>query len=393
MQYDIVLGINYATDHIEVELEYADTHLTDEQAKRVLSLFQKHTAALIADQDNNGDDDDRQQHFISDEDAQQVWQWNASVPTASERCLHDLIADTARQNPSAPAICAHDGNFTYGDMDVLATRLAQRLVQLGVESGKKMIVPLCFEKSIWTPISMLAVMKAGGTCVTLDTAQPEERLRGIVRQVQPDQKQHQVILCSSAFQDLAGRLADDAVLQVVDKGILTLPGVSSPLPVVSPSTNLYIIFTSGSTGVPKGVMISHANYASAVLHQQAAHGFTISSKVYDFASYAFDVSWSNFLHTLTIGACLCIPSDEDRRNDLVGSIQRLGATHVDVTPSVARLLPAEALQKVQTLVLGGEKMPDEARKWAHLVIGSVKNPVSTPRLTQSASNSHVTVRS
>ncbi|KAK1914244.1 hypothetical protein P3342_007490 [Pyrenophora teres f. teres] len=94
---------------------------------------------------------------LTPEDRQQLWEWNHDVPPAIERCIHDLFADQAKARPDAPAICAWDGDMTYGELDVLSGRLAGHLVELGV--GPEDIVPLCFEKSMWTVVAMLAVLK------------------------------------------------------------------------------------------------------------------------------------------------------------------------------------------------------------------------------------------
>ncbi|EFQ85040.1 hypothetical protein PTT_20148 [Pyrenophora teres f. teres 0-1] len=44
------------------------------------------------------------------------------------------------------------------------------------------MVPLCFEKSIWTAVAMLAVLKAGGAFVPLDPDHPASRHEDIFRQ-------------------------------------------------------------------------------------------------------------------------------------------------------------------------------------------------------------------
>jgi non-ribosomal peptide synthetase component F len=56
--------------------------------------------------------------------------------------------------------------MTYGKLDEQSSRLASYLVCLGVRLGD--IVPLCFEKSMWTIVAMLAVLKAGGAFAPLD---------------------------------------------------------------------------------------------------------------------------------------------------------------------------------------------------------------------------------
>ena len=305
---------------------------------------------------------------ISQQDLQDIWDWNAFVPATVESCVHDLITETMRKQPDAPAVCAWDGEWTYTELDDVSNRLAHHLVMsLGV--GIETVVPLCFEKSRWMPVAMLAVMKAGGASVAVDTTQPEERLRTIMRQIQP-----QIILSSSTNQELAGRLADRSTVVTVDETHVSQLNESCErdLPKVQPRNMLYVAFTSGSTGTPKGAVISHANFSSAIKHQEAAHEFSPESRVYDFVSYAFDVAWSNALRTLTCGGCLCIPSETDRRDDLAGSIRRLRANVAQLTPSTASLLPPETIQSLKLLIVGGESLPpEEGKRWAEMV--KVKN--------------------
>lgn len=316
--------------------------------------------------------------LLSNEDNLAIWKWNKTVPETASVCVHDLITTKALEQPDSLAICAWDGDFTYEELDSLSTGLAKRLMALGVGSG--VIIPLCFEKSKWTSIAMLAVMKTGAASVTMDTSQPEERLQSIITQATP-----KIVLCSEDKLQLASKLTSAAILVVSATNILTSKPTNddTPLPSVSPSSRLYIIFTSGSTGTPKGVVITHSNYSSAIRHQQLSHGFKPTSRVFDFASYAFDVSWSNFLHTLTIGACLCVPSEADRKNDPAGAIDRLRCTHVDMTPSAASVLSTETFSRLDTIVLGGEKLsPEYAQRWSGLT--RVMNPYGPCECTPTA---------
>jgi non-ribosomal peptide synthetase component F len=160
---------------------------------------------------------------------------------------------------------------------------------------------------------MLAVMKAGGTCVTLDPALPQDRLFKIVQQIKPS-----IILSSLTNRNLSSRLCEMKPVIIVNDKLQALfdKQILKRLPEVQPSQTLYIVFTSGSTGIPKGVRISHSNFSSALRYQIGAHNFRPGARIYDFASYAFDVSWSNVLGALECGACLCIPADAERRDDL-----------------------------------------------------------------------------
>ena len=147
----------------------------------------------------------------------------------------------------------------------------------------------------------------------LDPALTQDRLFKIVQQIKP-----WIILSSSINRNLSGRLCEWKPVIVVNEKLQALfdKQTLKLLPEVQPSQTLYIVFTSGSTGIPKGVRISHSNFSSALRYQNGAHNFGPGARIYDFASYAFDVSWSNVLGSLECGACLCIPSDAERRDDL-----------------------------------------------------------------------------
>ena len=121
-------------------------------------------------------------------------------------------------------------------------------------------------------------------------------------------------------------------------------------------------------GRPKAGQVTHRNFCSAMLHQTASYGFDETSRVFDFASYSFDVGWTNPIYTFDAGACLLIPSEEQRKNEFAGTLERLGTTHVDLTPSAASVLPLSTIAGLHALILGGEKVRlADVHRWSELV--------------------------
>ena len=346
--YPIVVECQLEADGATLRIAYDSNLICTEQMEHVAQNFE-----FAIRQFSNISLSKEPLELLADDGLDRIWKLNASVPQATEALIHELISQRVREDPSAPAICAWDGNFTYQEVEELSTALALHLVERGV--GANMKVALLFEKTKWMAIAALACMKAGGACMAVDTTQPEERLRSIV-----SQSECPVVISSVPNQELAGQLGfsvDNIVVVGPDKP-WHRGHLQPDLPTLTPSHALYVVFTSGSTGTPKGAINTHRGFCTAITHQQKALGFTKSSRVFDFASYAFDASWCNLLHALTSGACLCVPSNAERQNDLVGSLGKYNATTVDFTPSVARVVGKEALSKLSTLILGGEAVAD-----------------------------------
>ncbi|KAF1347597.1 hypothetical protein BDV97DRAFT_355553 [Delphinella strobiligena] len=288
--------------------------------------------------------------MATETDLKEIWSWNAFVPEAVETCVHDIIVSVAhKQKPETLAIDAWDGRLTYQQLDQLSERLSQQLVAHGV--GPNTIVPLCFEKSKWMPVAMLAVMRAGGASVAIDMSLPRARLQAILAEVKPE-----VVLTSPTNSALCSSLSKIPTLVVNQDLLYSIPGdrPSSPSPSVKPSDLLYVVFTSGSTGTPKGAMITHSNFASALRYQQPM--YFRGARVYDFTSHSFDLLWMNFGATLTCGGCLCIPSDEERKDNIVSSMNKFEVTAATFTPTLARTFKPNSIPSLRTVILGGEAL-------------------------------------
>lgn len=293
-------------------------------------------------------------NMITSQDLQQMWDWNKTVPEPVNRCVHDMVDESIKDQPTATAVSSWDGDLTYAELGKLSSRLAQRLISLGVGVDANAIVPLCFEKSRWAVVAMLAVLKTGAAFVLLDPSLPESRLRSIIEQT----KSTLVVLSieqASTYPDLA-----KTTVRVGSNYIQSLSEASDlPIRQQSPSSTMYVIFTSGSTGKAKGVLISHRAFCSATVYQAGRIGFVKSMRSYDFASYAFDASIEVIFFSLATGGCLIVPSDWDRKNNLTGSLVASKAELVDITPSVVRTLDRDLLVDLKVVIMGGEPAKKE----------------------------------
>ncbi|KAF3403673.1 Nonribosomal peptide synthetase dtxS1 [Penicillium rolfsii] len=284
---------------------------------------------------------------LSSEDRLRLSQWNGQCPPSIERCIHHLIQKQAEARPSAPAVCGWDGQFTYRELEEKSTLLACKLAARGVTP--ETFVPICLVKSCWTPVAILAVVKAGAAFVLLDPSHPRERLQLIIQDLGPT-----VLLTDTSSAQTVDGLARQILLvqnSSDDAESSSPPHRSSE---ITPSNPLYVVFTSGSTGTPKGVVVSHAAYATSAEGLIPPLMLNPASRVFQFASYAFDVSVSDHLLTLLAGGCICIPSETERQNNLGATINALRANWTFLTPSIARLLEPTELPSLETLVLGGE---------------------------------------
>ncbi|KAK5996419.1 Nonribosomal peptide synthetase dtxS1 [Cladobotryum mycophilum] len=350
---------------IQLQQNPGQTSLTADYDPRVIDtwLVQQLLERLefVLHQLNESSPDQQLNHIkmMTPQDQELIWELNSTVPKVVERCIHDLIKEQVDARPNAPAVNAWDGDFTYGELDELASRLASQLIRLGIKAD--MLVPVCFEKSKWTQVAALAVLKAGGGFVLLDSTLPESRLRSIC-----DQLGSEVILSSKNNQELSARLAQ-LVVRVDLESIQALDfptDEQSQSQPPSPSSAMYTVFTSGSTGAPKGVIMTHANFCTALHYQLQPFRYTEESRSFDFSSYAFDVATYNMIATFVSGGCLCVPEEKDRRESLGESMAAFRATLTMLTPTVARLLDPNTLPDMKTVILLGEAVfGKDAEPW------------------------------
>lgn len=302
-------------------------------------------------------------------DLDDIWGWNHTLPPSYSFCMHDVISEQARKYPNKEAISSWDGDLTYAQVELYSTSVAWSLKEMVVELHD--VLPVCFEKSRWTIVAVLAAMKAGATFVLMDPTLPLARLQNMAKQVGA-----KVMLTSREQHDLSTSIIPNGKHIVVDADKFNCSSNLQSLPELAPvpsSALMYIIFTSGSTGTPKGVKISHETYTSSAIPRAEAVGYADDSRVLDFASYAFDVSIDSMLLTLGNGGCLCIPSDEDRMNDINAVIRRMQVNYAGLTPSVARILDPDVIASLSGLGLGGEAVSaTDVNLWgqdARIIIG------------------------
>lgn len=281
-------------DSIFVTAGFDGRLISEEQMKRMLHQFGTAVQQLNLELPQTVGDI----MLFSPEDQAEVLSWNGEMPERVDECAHDVIQRRVQVVPSATAVNAWDVDLTYWELDSLSTKLAHCLRSMGIGPGY--VVPLCFEKSGWSIVAILAVMKAGGAFVFLDPAYPMARLQEIVNQVEAKH-----VLTSLKH---SGLWRSRMEVMIVDQvSIESLPSHTQvPETEVTPRDALYVIFTSGmsilndlnpflvltnftgSTGKPKGCVVEHSSFLTGAKAQAECGSMTSSSRVLQMASYRYE---------------------------------------------------------------------------------------------------------
>ena len=220
-------------------------------------------------------------------------------------CVPDLVQRQAAVTPYALAVRAGSDRLTYRELDRRSNQIANYLRGLGVELGS--VVGLCLERSVDFPVAALAIFKAGGAYLPLETKTPSRRLQMMLDAARVSA----VLTNSSVLGSLAGGTGKLIALDHC-AAEMSLCSAEAPPVCVTPEQLAYVIHTSGSTGTPKAVAIGHDSLLNLCEWHNRTFEVTGADRATQLASIGFDAAvWELWPH-LVAGASVHLVGDETR---------------------------------------------------------------------------------
>ncbi|KAJ5387232.1 hypothetical protein N7509_009773 [Penicillium cosmopolitanum] len=353
--------VPHQTD-LEIRISYRSDIVPEEQAKILLGQYDELLKQTIFSPDSDSDDNlVLGNTLLSVTPAKEQ-----SLPT-SVSLLHQFVEQNAQRIPDKIALEFAFGSsidnlqkkiWSYREFNEDGNRVAHFLQEKGVVPGG--MIAICFDKCPEASIAILGILKAGCAYVAIDPSAPISRKQFIL-----GDSESKLLLCNMA------READLSELEGIDIQALDNPGLfkdySPEQPSLSreirPDDTSYCLYTSGTTGTPKGCELTHDNAVQAMLAFQRLFSphWDEDSRWLQFASFHFDVSVLEQYWSWSVGICVTSCPRDLLFEDLPGMIQKLQITHIDLTPSLARLVhPTEVPSLCRgVFITGGEALKQE----------------------------------
>ena len=246
---------------------------------------------------------------------------NQTTAPYPDRCVHELFEERAARQPEATAVLSGGRQFTYGELNTRANRLAHELRARG--TGPQSVIAICLERSFDMIVAVLGTLKAGAAYLPIDPAYPDERIAFMLA----DSAAPVLVSSERLIRQLP---APAGQVLCLDRDAELLQNHSDGNP---PSRALlddlaYVIYTSGSTGQPKGVAIPHRGLTNLLDWESRNVAPAPGMRTLQFAALGFDVSFQEIFTTLCAGAALVLV-DEYHRRDPSALLELLADATVD----------------------------------------------------------------
>lgn len=211
--------------------------------------------------------------------------------------VHEYIEKIGSQNWDKIAVVDNYKKITYKQLKEKSDIVAKNLLKNGVKSNDCVSI-LFQEKSVELIISMLGILKAGASFLTIYPKYPEDRINYIF-----ENSKTKLLITEEKYKD---KYKVNSILYSNMKEI-----ECENLPVVKNTSNAYVIYTSGSTGKPKGITLSHKNLINFMyaFNQGFDNGIGKDDNVLSVSNVSFDASISEIYIALGWGATLFLYKD------------------------------------------------------------------------------------
>ncbi|MEU5950643.1 amino acid adenylation domain-containing protein, partial [Micromonospora sp. NPDC047465] len=353
---DVDLAVSVASDGSGLRIDYAAEAFSTDWVRGLLDQTVMLTSAGIREPEVplSG------LPLLGAADRDRLLAWGRGpVRPVPDEPIHDLVLAWARRTPEAVAGVADGEVLTYGELARRSDLLARHLRSAGVGVGD--VVSLALDRSMWTLVATLAVLRAGAAYTPMDVSWPAERMRMLLA----DHGARVVLTVG----EVAPRIPRPDGVRVValDDDWPTVEATGPvDLPVVDASGPAFVIYTSGSTGKPKGVVLTHAMLTNFLTWMREECAVGPDSRMLHCCAPVFDVALGEIYTALTSGARVVVCSRDDlldarRLTDLIAKEQ---TSHAFCPPTnLAAVDPADC-PSMSCVTLAGEPIPPRmAQRW------------------------------
>jgi amino acid adenylation domain-containing protein/non-ribosomal peptide synthase protein (TIGR01720 family) len=356
--FDLSLSFTETSDEIRGELEY-NTDLFDATTiERITDHFFTLLHAIVVDPARKLSS----LPMLSVAERYQLkYGWNSTAfEFAQDRFTHQLFEVQAAFTPNKIALTFEDRDVNYGELNDRANQLAHLLIAKGVAA--ETCVGVCVERSVEMVVALLAIFKAGGAYLPLDSQHPQDRLSFMLADAKP-----QVVITQQQFSERFAEFPPDIICFDTDAHLITSISSENPAVEIQPADLAYIIYTSGSTGRPKGVQVEHRHLLGTLLSARLAYGFTSADVVPCVATYCFDIYLFELLSPLLVGGRSLIMNGREVLEPRVAKETLQQVTFIHATPGLMRqfvqvvkdVAEPERYDHIRQVMVGGDAVSPE----------------------------------
>ncbi|HEY6445218.1 MAG TPA: AMP-binding protein [Acidobacteriaceae bacterium] len=269
--------------------------------------------------------------------------------------VEQFLERSAARFPDKVALVCGSERFTYAQIDGGCNRLAQSLLEAGVQRGDRVVVFL--PNSPEAVLAIFAILKAGAVFVVLNPTTKADKLIYILNNCRAS-----AMISRGGLAGLNGQVwsatphlhsvfmldagaTQGAAITAAGKKLFSLDELrQNSAPGAQPAKRCIdidlagLIYTSGSTGRPKGVMVTHLNVVSAATSITAYLENTADDVVINFLPLAFDYGLYQLLMMFRVGGTLVLQDSFVFPNLVLESIAREGVTGLPIVPTVSAIL-------------------------------------------------------
>lgn len=325
-KFDLQLSFAETDQGLAGEIEYNSDLFEAETITRFEQYLFHLCQQIIADPEGVIDE----YSLISQSQEKQiVEQWNETHQDyPRELSIAEVFRQQVEKTPQQVALTNGAKSLSYQELDNVSDRVAEKIRARLTEAdlSNSPAIGICIERSLEQIITLLAVLKSGGTYVPFDPSYPEDRLTYMAKTAQ--------VRCVAGEEKFRGLFDNKDIEVLVVEEFVVEELVAEDLIVegqrqsvafaghaVSGDDPAYIMFTSGSTGQPKGIKIPHRGVVRLVKNNRFLP-FNEPQVFLQYANFSFDAATLEIWGALLNGHPLVVPPAGQFDSEQLGQIIR-----------------------------------------------------------------------